>query len=179
MMIRRLAPPAAVLALALASATAARTQDRDDAPGAVDVVPLRVEVTVSRYRGDELTSSLPYSLAVTTGGLPSSLGMHARMTVRGEGSFSYEQAGTDISCAARVVGEGRYRIRVLIEESSIEGAERASTVASLEPGTPIFPSFTSDVTLVLRDGESRQYLAATDRVTGETIRIDMALTVLD
>lgn len=179
MMIRRLAPPAVVLALALASGTAARTQDRDDAPSAVDVVPLRVEVTVSRYQGDELTSSQPYSLAVTTGGLRSSLAMHTRMAVRGEGSFSYEQAGTAITCEAGVVGEGRYRIRVRIEESSIEDAGRASTVASLEPGTPIFPSFTSDATLVLRDGESRQYLAAPDRVSGETIRIDVALTVLD
>ena len=179
MMIRRLAPPAVVLALTLASGTAARTQDRDDAPGSVDVVPLQVEVTISRYRGDELTGSLPYSLAVTTGGLPSGLGMHARMAVRGEGGFSYEQAGTEITCDAQVVGEDRYRIRVLVDESSIEGAERVSTAVSLEPGTPIFPSFTSDVTLVLRDGESRQYLAATDRFRGETIRIDVALTVLD
>lgn len=173
---RRLASPAVVLALTLASGTAARTQDRGDAPGSVDVVPLRVEVTISRYRGDELTGSLPYSLAVTAGGRSSGLGMHARMAVRTGG---YEQVGTNVTCDAQVVGEDRYRIRVLIEESSIEGAERVSTAASLEPGTPIFPSFMSDATLVLRDGESGQYLAATDRFRGETIRIDVALTVLD
>lgn len=179
MTIRRLAPPAVVLALTLASPTAARMQDRDDAPGSVDVVPLQVEVTISRYRGDEPTGSLPYSLAVTTGGRSSSLGMHAGMALRSGISSNYEQVGTAITCDARVAGEDRYRIRIFIEESSIDGAERVSTAALLEPGTPIFPSFTSDVTLVLRDGESRQYLAATDRFRGETIRIDVALTVLD
>jgi hypothetical protein len=32
---------------------------------------------------------------------------------------------------------------------------------------------------VLRDGQSRQYLAAADRISGENIRVDVTLTVLD
>ena len=47
------------------------------------------------------------------------------------------------------------------------------------PGVPVFRSFESSNTLVLRDGQSRQYTAAADRVTGESIRVDVALTVLD
>ena len=47
------------------------------------------------------------------------------------------------------------------------------------PGVPVFRSFGSSNTLVLRDGQSRQYTAAADRVTGESIRVDVALTVLD
>jgi len=32
---------------------------------------------------------------------------------------------------------------------------------------------------VLRDGQSRQYAAAADRLGGETIRVDVTLTVLE
>ena len=43
----------------------------------------------------------------------------------------------------------------------------------------VFRSFDSDNTLVLRDGQTRQYVAAADPVSGETIRVDVTLTVLD
>ena len=32
--------------------------------------------------------------------------------------------------------------------------------------------------VILRDGQSTQYVAATDPVTGESVRLDVALTVL-
>ena len=47
------------------------------------------------------------------------------------------------------------------------------------PYPPVFRSFQSNNALALRDGQSQQYVAAADPVTGETIRVDVTLTVLD
>ena len=168
-------------------------------------VDLSVEVTISRYQGDELVSSLPYVLAVTSSSdgrpfrpnpSPSSLRMGAEVPVLtmavppspdGElapglhgGPFSYRPVGTQIDCFAASVGDDRYRVTVIIEESSVYGEDDATaTEAFRAPGVPVFRSFESSNTLVLRDGQSRQYTAAADRVTGESIRVDVALTVLD
>ena len=69
--------------------------------------------------------------------------------------------------------------RAIIEESSVYGADATAMETIRAPGVPVFRSFGSSNTLVLRDGQSRQYTAAADRVTGESIRVDVALTVLD
>ena len=96
-----------------------------------------------------------------------------------DGVRRYEQVGTQIDCIARNLGEGRYEVNISIEESSVDGGEEASADASAVPDWPVFRSFNSNNTLVLRDGQSRQYVAAADRLSGETIRVDVTLTVLE
>ena len=159
-------------------------------------VDMSVEVTISRYRGDELISSLPYVLSLTSaGGGPASLRMGAEVPVLTMmqpatpdgapvpglhgGPFNYRPVGTQIDSFARSVGNDRYRVTVIIEESSVYDDDETSTEAFRAPGAPVFRSFESSNTLVLRDGQSRQYTAAVDRVTGESIRVDVTLTVLD
>ena len=173
-------------------------------PSSEEGVDLSVEVTISRYQGDELVSSLPYVLAVTSStrdrpfgpsGAPSSLRMGAEVpvltllqpaspdgrsgpAVHG-GPFTYRPVGTQIDCFASGVGDDRYRVTVIVEDSSVYGDDATSMETIRAPGAPVFRSFESSNTLVLRDGQSRQYTAAADRVTGESIRVDVALTVLD
>ena len=165
-------------------------------PSPDDGVDLSVEVTISRYQGDELTSSLPYVLSMTSGpSRPGSLRMGAEVpvltmappraadggpaSVPHGGLYNYRPVGTQIDSFARSLGEGRFRVTVNINESSVYGGDATSTEAFRAPGVPVFRSFESSNTLVLRDGQSRQYTAAADRVTGESIRVDVALTVLD
>jgi hypothetical protein len=45
-------------------------------------------------------------------------------------------------------------------------------------GAPAFRSLRSSNTLILRDGQSVDYTAATDRITGEVARISVKLTVI-
>ena len=190
-MTHRFMPLALVLALTFVSGTAVRAQDQ--ASAASDAVSLSVEVTISRYQGDELIRSLPYMLSVTasTGSRPSTLRFDDRIPVpvvlpsagpdgvSRPRSFNYENVGTGIECFARTLGDGRYEVNVVIDESFVDGDDQTSTDASVVSYPPAFRSFVSDNTLVLRDGQSRQYLAAADRLGGETIRVDIALTVLD
>ena len=165
-------------------------------PSAEASVDLSVEVTISRYQGDELLSSLPYVLALTSersGG--GSLRMGAEVPVLTMalpaspdgapvpglhgGPFSYRSVGTEIDSFARGLGNDRYKVTVIIVESSVYGEDATAMEAFRAPGVPVFRSFESSNTLVLRDGQSRQYTAAADRVTGESIRVDVTLTVLD
>ena len=185
-------PLAIVLALTfLPAATTATGQEQDGAPGRPAAVPLRVEVTISRHQGDELVSSRPYVLAVTAGAGDSSLRFDDRVPVPvaplGAGpdgvsrpvGFNYEVVGTHIESIARRRGAGRFEVFVTVEESSVDGDDRTSTDASGVSYPPVFRSFTSINTLVLRDGQSRQYVAAADPLSGETIRVDVTLTVLE
>ena len=43
---------------------------------------------------------------------------------------------------------------------------------------PVFKSFKTRNRLLLRNGQTRQFTAATDRVSGETVRIEVTLTVV-
>ena len=192
-MTRRLLPLTVVLVSMLVSAAAARAQEPDGAPGPGVAVPLSVEVTISRYRGDELVSSRPYVLAMTAYEHPGpaaslSLGGNVPLLTPMRGpagagepprTVTYQTTRVAIDCRARHVGEGRYETTVMIDETSVGGENQPSADSFRAPDTPFVREFASDNTLVLRDGESRQYLAAADLVSGETIRVDVTLTVLE
>ncbi len=168
----------------------AQEQPAADRP---ESVPLKVEVIISRYQGDELVSSLPYMLSVTAGqGLPSTLRMGAEVPVltiaqpvappadnRILTPFTYRPVGTNITCTAQWLEGDRYRIRINIEETSVYGDNQTSMSGITAPGAPVFRSFQASNSLVLRAGQSRQYTAATDRISGESIRVDVTLTVLE
>lgn len=144
-----------------------------------EVVNLSVEVAISRHRGDELVSRRPYVLSFTSGtNVASSLSLDATV---GDGGprERYRHVGTRIESFARGVGDDRYEVTVRIEESSIHGEDEMSMEAIRVPGMPVSRSFESQNMLVLRDGQSHRYTAAADRVTGENVRVDVTLTVLD
>jgi Flp pilus assembly secretin CpaC len=156
------------------------------------VVSLKVEVTVGRYQGEKRISNVPYTLAVSTGGQRNMA--HLRMTAQipvvstsyttttpgGAGvnpltSYQYKDVGTQIDCSATVGETGRYLLAITIDDSSVypEGEPAKSPT-----GAPSFRSFRSSETVVLRDGQSTQFVAATDKITGETVKVDVRLTVM-
>ena len=174
-------------------------------PSSDEGVDLSVEVTISRYQGDDLVSSLPYVLAVTSSSdgrpfrpnpSPSSLRMGAEVPVLTMlqpasldgapvpglhgGPFTYRPVGTQIDCFASNVGDDRYRVTVIIEESSVYGADATAMETIRAPGVPVFRSFGVEQHAGAAETDSR---ASTPRrrtrVTGESIRVDVALTVLD
>ena len=170
------------------------------APSSDVGVDLSVEVTISRYQGDDLVSSLPYVLSLTADrDGRGSLRMGAEIPVMNRPmpnnpanaaepdparflpgmGYQYRSVGTQIDSFARSAGGDRYKVTVIIDESSVYGEDATAMDTFRAPGVPVFRSFESSNTLVLRDGQSRQYTAAADRVTGESIRVDVALTVLD
>jgi len=138
--------------------------------------PLKILVVISRYEsvGGAATkkiSSLPYELAVTANAERTSLRMGSQVPVPGkDGGVSYMSVGTDIDCRAAIIDDSRFRVEVTISESSV--------IQKPGPfGAPTLQNFRIDNTVVLRDGQSTQFTSATDRTSGEIVKVDVTLNV--
>ena len=150
------------------------------------LVPLDVQVLVNRYQGDKRVSSLPYTLAVNANDRTiSSIRMGARVPVSrgatapaGLPPVEYQSIGTNIDCFARTMDDGRFQVNLVIEDSSIYENVPGAVQPSTDEKAPVFRSFKSTNTLVLRDGQTRQFTAATDRVNGEVVRIEVTLRIV-
>ncbi len=198
---------ALVFALALASSATVRTQDKPPAPAPtrtpVVVTPLKVQVVLSRYQGEKKISSLPYTLSVNSNGSaeasrdPARAGhanlrmgakipvmMMATPSVDGKpiagvpmaGPIQYQDVGTNIDCMIWPLEDGRFRIELTIDDSSVYPDDKEATSAT--KGSPSFRSFRASDSLILRDGGTAQFTTATDKVSGEIMKVDVTLTVV-
>ena len=149
-----------------------------------ELIPLELEVVISRYTSDnKKISSLPYSVAVNAGERAegTKLRMGANVPVPsgfGSGqitSFNYQNVGTNIDCNARSLGEGRFVININVEERSVV---QPTSGANPNVPAPVIRNFEAQNSLVLRDGQTRQFTAASDRVTGEVVKVDVTLRVV-
>ena len=155
------------------------------------LIPLSIDVVVSRYQGEKKISSLPYVLAVNTndnspGGV-CQLRMGAQVPVPTTiisnkdavptQSFTYRDIGTNIDCSARTLDDGVFQLRLNVEDTSVYTNAQTAATPAVEQ-MPVFRTFRSTNTLVLRDGQSREFTAAADRVNGEVIRIAVTLRVV-
>lgn len=161
------------------------------ARGRGPLIPLEVQLTISRYQGDKRVSAVPYVLAVNTNSGEAQLTMNVDVPVSTVPvsddkqtpfiSFNYRNVGTNINCGATTADEGRYELTIGIDESTVvptpDAASGGSQVGT-RGGMPAFRNFKSRNRLLLRDGQTRQYTAATDRITGETVRVEVNLKVV-
>lgn len=153
---------------------------------------LRITVLLSRINADKKTASLPFVLAVTANGIRTNLRMGAEVPVtqivfpEGDAkaaqhrSYSYRQVGTTIECSAQTLpsSPGVYEVVLKVEDSSIGVSEKAGATKAIAENVPAFRNFSTSFSTLLRDGQSMQYLSATDPVTGEVTRIDVTLNVV-
>jgi len=192
-----------VLAFALAWTALAFAQDRPAATPntALVVMPLKIQVVISRYQGDKKISSLPYSLSVSGGGGrmdptagPAFVGranlrMGTKVPVpvttfgpadKSPGavqSYQYQDVGTNIDCQVWAVDESRFRVEITIDDSSVYPDESKEPAGAVK-GAPSLRSFRASDAMMLKDGGTAQFTAATDKVSGETVRVDVTLTVI-
>lgn len=186
-----------VASLLAVAAPSVADQEKEATKGAVSetpgtrktLTPLRVALTVSRYDGEKKVGSLPYTLQVAANdprGAKVRMGVEVPVpvtTFQGAGSssspatsFQYRNVGTNIDCSADSLEDGRFRVILTVEQSSIPSTPEGRSGQARD--LPMFRTFNAMVPLVLRDGQTTQYVAATDPVTGESIRIDVALSVI-
>jgi type II secretory pathway component GspD/PulD (secretin) len=175
---------ASIIAAASVLGATVRAQDAPKGP-----VPLRLQVVISKYQGDKKISSLPYTVSVNSDRARASLRMGGQVPIVttvtvGQGaeakqqpSVQYKDVGTSIDVFASVVDETRYRLDLTIEDSSVyTESTQANTLRAGDH--PAFRSFRSSDTLILKDGQSAQYTTATDKISGEVVKVDVTLTVV-
>jgi hypothetical protein len=157
------------------------------------LVPLEVEVVLARYQGDKKISSIPYTLNVNANGSQTSLNMGTEVPVptaivqTGQNgqpssplrSYNYRPIGTNIQLRATTVETGGFELQITVEDSSVFSPDvRQQQNVPMMPDVPAFRSFKGVNSLLLKDGQTRQYTVATDRVTGEVLKVDVSLKVL-
>ena len=164
---------ALTLALIVGLAPTATAQ----APTPSTTTPLKVQIVVSRYQGEKKISSLPYTLSVTAGvgRTSANIRMGAQVPVPAAGSVQYRDVGTNIDCEAQALEDGRFRLQISVDDSSVYAEERPSAATS---GSPSFRAFRAIDSMVLRDGGTSQFTTATDKLSGEIVKIDVTLTVV-
>ena len=141
-------------------------------PQARPLTPLKVQVVISRYEGDKKVSSFPYMLAVTANHPePVNLRMGSLVPVQaGPGQVDYKSIGTNIDCTATSMEDGRFQVQVRIEDASVMERRGGDS-------PPTLRTFSSSNTVVLKDGQTTQFTAAADKVTGEVVRVDVTMNV--
>ena len=181
---------ALVFAFALGSTGVALSQDTP-AP-AKNPTTLKVQVVIARYQGEKRISALPYTLSLTAdprSGGKATLRMGAKVpvivTTLGPGAsttspitpFNYQDVGTNIDCMVSwPLEDGRFKLDITIEDSSVYPDEQSKD--SSMKGVPSFRSFRVSDQVMLKDGGTAQFTAATDKVSGEVVRVEVTLTVV-
>jgi hypothetical protein len=190
---------AGLLGLLLA-APAATPEEKSPVPEPKGgITPLSVRLTFVRSQGEKKISSLPYTLICNatandherrSAKLRMGIEVPVMVTVGfkdGPSSIQYKNVGTNIDCSASPADEGRFRLDLIVEQSSVYSAAEERIRAAAPEGEstlqgfgerPVFRTFDTNFTPLLRDGQTAQYTAATDPISGEVMRIDVTLNVL-
>jgi hypothetical protein len=163
-------------------------------------VPLELQVVISRHQGDKRISSLPYVLSMKSSitsrdfrpGYGASLRLGSRVPIRSQvhtapadgkpaattSSVGYENVGTNIDAGASALEDGRYEVTITINESSVVTDPQDLKNTPGSDSYPVFRSYQSTNTFFVKEGQTMQFTAASDRVSGEVVRVDVKLTVV-
>jgi hypothetical protein len=166
------------------------------------IVALKVDIVVSRYQGDKKVSSLPYTLAVNAndGSLdplgnyqpmnPAQLRTGASVPVPSlaapkdspvpgpMGPVVYKTIGINIDCWAISMDDGRFKVDIRIDDTSVYAEGQTAPGVAKITEIPSFRTFQSHNAVMLRDGQSSQFTAAADRITGEVTKVDVTISVV-
>jgi hypothetical protein len=148
----------------------------------IEKTPLKVTVVISRWQGDKRISNLPFTLYVNTQD-STSLRMQSEVPVPTTtldektggaiASFQMRTVGTSLDVSGRLASgtpPGRFNIHFVITDSQLS--------APTSGARPQVTSFTAQTYLLLRDGETQQFTTATDKITGDVVKVDVTLNVL-
>jgi hypothetical protein len=157
-------------------------------PPAKPLVPLKVQLVLSRMKGEKKISSLPYVLGVAANDRTWTnlrMGVDVPIARKGDSTpatgISYRSVGTNIDCVAESTADGSYKVTFRVEDSSVlldASAKEDSQTTAIAGDMPAFRSFKSNFIVVLRDGQTTQYASAVDPVSGEVMKIDVTLSVI-
>ena len=145
---------------------------------------VKVQVVLSRYEGDRKTSSLPFTLMATANGDRAQVRAGGRFAIEQSTapasdnkpavSFQYVDVGTNIDCGVKTADNGKFSVYLSVSDNSVIDPPRGSAGA---PKLPTFRNFNYTNSILLKDGETKQFVAASDKVSGDVVKIDVTLNL--
>jgi hypothetical protein len=141
------------------------------------VTPLKVQVVFTELDGDKKVSSLPYSFSVNADERRARPGSLIRSGARipvttGKDQYSYIDIGTNVDCSATLQEDGRYKLQMTMERSSLVPENPSGN------GNPVVRQFRADINQVLKDGQTVESLVSTDPLTGHAYHVSVTLSVV-
>jgi hypothetical protein len=151
--------------------------------------PLQVQIVISHYLNDKRLSTLPFWLSMNTSASVANVRFNGDVpmpnptfTPAGDGkpanvltSYTFKSVGTNIDVQNAPSLEGRIGLRITVSETSVRPSDAGDAAKTPVPMTQNYQSLN---TVQLKDGEATQFTAATDRVTGEVVRVEVTAKVL-
>ncbi len=149
-------------------------------------VPIQLQVVIARYQGNKRVGSLPYVLSLSGGDARANarMRMNAQVLTRSADVTTpnpetkeftpapfYRDLGTSIDVQGAPSTKDRFGFALTVSESSFYPPE-----AKLGQGA--IRSFQAANVVHLKDGETSEFTAATDPLTGEVVKVEVTLTVL-
>lgn len=148
--------------------------------------PLQVQIVIARYLNDKRTSSLPFSLSMSSapnskanvrmGGsvaVPSTVFNPQTDNTKTLTSYNFQDVGTNIDVTTVPGSGGRIGLTVTISETTLKPADQNAPI-----NVPGRSTYQSQNTVYVKDGETAQFTAATDRISGEVVRIEVTAKVV-
>jgi hypothetical protein len=164
-------------------------------------VPVQVDVVLTRWQGEKRTSSMPFVLIANASSRGSSTSIRMGVDVPVGTSTSnvtqttgaqssapravatervateFRNVGTDIDAHVTRLDATNFGVGLNIRDSSIFTSDQTKMPNTMVDPTA-FRTFSTSNTLNMVDGQTRLFGVATDKITGETMRIEVKLTVL-
>jgi len=138
---------------------------------------LKVTVILSRVNGDKRIANLPFVLLVTPKEPATTVQMSSQVPiptmVEGKAGYSLQMIGTSMNASASPLEGGAFIISLSVNDSQM-----LSETAPGGGGSGRMQSFSAQTRLVLKDGGTIQYNAATDKTTGDVVKVDVTLNVI-
>jgi hypothetical protein len=141
------------------------------------VIPLRVQVVFSEYDGEKKVANLPYTFTVNADERRAKPGSQIRTGARipvttGKDQFTYLDVGTNVDCSATLQDDGRYKLQLALERSSV------SPDAQSAGSNPVLRTFRVDLNPVLKDGQSVESIVSADPMNGHVYHVSVTLNVI-
>jgi hypothetical protein len=153
---------------------------------------LKVTVVVTELDGAKKISSLPYTFYVnvddTGSHRTSSVRMGLRVPVTTAPSagganvptqFQYMDIGTNLDCIASSTLDGRYKLALSVDRTSLSAPEEKKPAAMAADGVnistanPIIQHFSSSYDLMIRDGQTIEATSTSDPISGHVLQISV------
>jgi hypothetical protein len=166
-----------LIAVSAFGAVAQETSKPKPDPLTPSVTPLRVQVVLSEYDGEKKVSSLPYTFTVNADERRARPGSLIRNGVRvpvitAKDQYTYVDIGTNVDCSATLQEDGRYKLQMTLDRSSISPETPAGS------SNPVIRQFRVDLNPVLKDGQTVESVASTDPLTGHVYHVTVTLNAL-
>jgi hypothetical protein len=156
-------------------AIAAQAQQKPPEPDKRTVV--KVQVVLSRYEGDRKTSSLPFTMLATADGDRVSIRTGTQVPIataapENKTNFQYIDVGSNVDLTVKSTESGRFNVYLNFQDRST--TEKVPLAGNVQP---VLRNMQYTNSVLIKDGETKQFVAASDKASGEMIKIDVTLNV--